>query len=208
MELAKRIKAEDPAFNPSKEVEMLRSQIEYLSELKIKSYFPKSFELLKGYAPELAKQYALEESEEITKKIQRTKAAVEKRYAQCKYDSKIPPADWLSKAMVDIIPDIKTMGGKPYGAFLAGKLLLDLGESSFVPMVDKNGKPSNYGKRESDALADETLTALISAANANHELHWETRRRMWCERIANARAQLSEMGVQGYFEKSERLLKL
>lgn len=189
---------------------MLQNQIEYLSELKINSYFPKSFELLKSYAPELAKQYALEESDEITKRIRRTKAGVEKRYAQCKYDSKIHPADWLSKAMVDIIPDIKALSDKPFGLLLAGKLFLDLGESSFVPMVDRNGVPSNYGKRDSDALADEALIALLSFVDAIQfdGLSWLARRKDWCQRIANGRAQLSEMGVHGYFENSELFLKL
>lgn len=82
--------------------------------------------------------------------------------------------------MAEIIPDVKefTSGKCPIAA---GKLFLDLGESSFVQMVHS----SDYGKRESDALADEALVALFSSASANqttyNELPWETRRREWCE---------------------------
>ncbi|CAG8982388.1 hypothetical protein HYALB_00007510 [Hymenoscyphus albidus] len=113
--------------------------------------------------------------------------------------------------MVEIIPEIKALGKKQHGECLAGELLLYLGIHSFVPMFDKDGNPCNYGKRDSDAPADEALVELITAVNDSeniyHDIPWETKKADWLQTILSGKTQLSTMGVDGYFEKSECLLR-
>lgn len=61
VELAIRVKAEDPEFNSKKEVERLQDQIEYLTELKIKSCFPQVLRAPQNLCTRARANYALEE---------------------------------------------------------------------------------------------------------------------------------------------------
>jgi hypothetical protein len=49
LDLAGKKRAEDEAFRPVKAVEMLKSDIEYLAQYNIHTYFPKSFKLLASW---------------------------------------------------------------------------------------------------------------------------------------------------------------
>jgi len=187
LDIASRLKEDDQYCSPVMEVEMLQSEIDYLAEYEVKSYFPKSFRLLSTWVPKAAEAYATASYDEIKAKITKSHAAVERRFVQYKYDQKRPTSDWASNAMGGFIPQIAELSEKPGGFLLAIDLLLYLGQHSYTEFEEwqeildpigglpaqqildltKNDESfigKNFGPRPSDKLSDVLLAKLLERA--------------------------------------------
>ena len=98
-----------------------------------------------SWVPTTAKAYAKEAHNEIKANIDKTHAAVEKRYANFNYDSKRPTADWLSRDMKAFLPAIEDLSNKPEGVMSAIDLLIYLGEKSYTKMEIWENVPGSKG---------------------------------------------------------------
>lgn len=232
LELARKFKAENEEFQPVMEVEMLKSEIDYLDQHGIKDYFPKSFKLLSSWVPNGAK-YAQETHDEIKANITQTYQTAEKRYAQYKYDEKRPTSDWLSGAMEGFVPRIAELSEKPDGLMLAIDLFLYLGEHSFTKMEEWqqildpiNGRPAreyldgdaepisdtesifgtNFGPRPSDGPADTLLLKLVQKAKVDRGGVGMYKMQEHINSLRKSIKYLAKFRIDNYFRESFSLL--
>lgn len=166
LDLARKLKVADGSFGPADVVERLKEEMDYLAKYNIDTYFPKSFKLLATWVPITAKGFVSETHDNIKADIDKANAAEEKRCARYHFDSKRPPADWLSREMKTFLPAIEDLNNKPEGLLSAIDLLIYLGEKSYTKMDiwDDIPGPKNPGPRDGDAPVDQLLVGLLRRA--------------------------------------------
>jgi hypothetical protein len=165
VELATKIKEVDPTFSPVNEVSELRKRYKRLKKQAIRTFFPKSVDLMWPWLPGAATEYHDDLKKRIIKGHKETEA---KLFAQRDYKDKRATSDWLSVKMADFIPEIRRLSDIPGGLLIAFELLVMAANFSYLRDERLDAyygwgpvPPEWWGGRRFDPLADDLMVDIV-----------------------------------------------
>ena len=172
VDLATKIKEKDPSFSPLNEVNELRKRFKRLKKQAIRTFFPKSVDLMWPWLPGAAAEYHDELKKRILKGHKDTET---KLFSQRDFKDKRATSDWLSIKMAEFIPEIKRLSEIHGGLLPAFGLLVMAGNFSYLrderldPYYGWGPVPPDWwGGRRSDSMADELMVDMIQRIQDTH----------------------------------------
>lgn len=172
VEIATNIKEQDPTFSPMNEVSDIRKRFKRLKKQAIRTFFPKSIDLMWPWLPGAATEYHDDLKKRMIKGHKDTEA---KLFCNRDFKDKRATSDWLSIKMADFIPEIRRLSGIPGGLLSAFGLLVMAGNFSYLrderldPFYGWGPVPPDWwGGRRSDPLADDLMVDMIERIQQEH----------------------------------------
>jgi hypothetical protein len=172
VEIATKIKEQDSNFAPVNEVAELKRRFKKLKKQAIRTFFPKSIDLMWPWLPGAATEFYEDVKKRMTKAHKDTETKI---FSNKNLQIQRPTSDWLSNQMANIIPDIRRLSTIPGGLLTAFGLLVMAGKFSYLrddrldPFYGWGPVPPDWWSgRRSDALADDLMVELIERIQEEH----------------------------------------
>jgi hypothetical protein len=207
VEIATSIKNQDHGFAPVNEVNELKRRSKKLKKQAIRTFFPKSFDLMWPWLPGAATEYHDDLKKRITKGYKETGA---KLFANNDYKDKRATSDWFSVKMAAFIPEIGRLSEINGGLLLAFGLLVLAGNSSYLrderldPFYGWGPVPPDWwGGRRSDPLADELMIVLVERIQ-EEQSHFRPVAEI--AQLQDGAKFLSSHNIDSFFQKSLPLM--
>ncbi|RDW69300.1 hypothetical protein BP6252_08320 [Coleophoma cylindrospora] len=202
VEIAMKIKDEEPGFAPVAEVEELEKRDRRLKKVGIKTCFPKSINLMWPWLPGAAAKF----HEDIKKRIIKSYEKSEKQLHDPLSQHKRASSDWHSIRSEAFIPEIKRLNELPGGAILAFELLVLTAEHSYLrdvklgPFYGWGDKaPEWWCPRNFDLVADDLLAGIAIKVKDQNPNFRPTNELV---QLKNSHQYLAGYNIHTYFPKT------
>ena len=168
---ATKIREQDPNFAPVNEVAELKRRFKKLKKQAIRTFFPKSIELMWPWLPGAATEFHDDLKKRMIKGHTETETKI---FSNKNLQIQRPTSDWFSNLMANFIPEIRRLSGIPGGLLMAFELLVLAGNFSYLrddrldPFYGWAVPPDWWSGRKSDALADDLMVDLIQRIQEEH----------------------------------------
>jgi hypothetical protein len=172
VEIATQIKGQDPSFAPVTEVAEIKRRHKKLRKSAIRTFFPKSLDLMWPWLPGAATEF----HDDLKKKIIKSHKDTEtKLFSNRMLQNQRATSDWYSNQMSNFIPEIRRLSEIPGGLLMAFGLLVMVGNFSYLrderldPFYGWGPVPPDWWcGRKSDAMADDLMSELIQRIQEEH----------------------------------------
>ncbi|KAL3417795.1 hypothetical protein PVAG01_10805 [Phlyctema vagabunda] len=207
VEIAQKIKKNQPGFAPTVEVDELEKRDRRLRKVGIKTCFPKSIDLMWPWLPGAAAKF----HEDIKKRVLKSYEKTEKQLHDPSSQSKRASSDWHSIRSRAFLPEIKRLSELDGGGILAFELLVETGEHSYL-RDDKLGPFYGWGVkapewwclRKFDIMADDLLVEIATKVREETPGYRSTEQ---LAQLKNSHQYLVSYGVHSYFPKAIALIE-
>jgi hypothetical protein len=207
VEIVTKIKEQDPSFAPVNEVGEIKRRFRKLKKQAIRTYFPKSFDLMWPWLPGAATEYNDDLKKRMTKGHKETET---KLFSNRNLHIQRATSDWFSNLMANYIPEIRRLASIPGGLLMAFGLLVMAGNFSFLrddrldPFYGWGPAPPDWwAGRKSDSMADDLMVEIIQRLQEEHP-HFRPVGEI--SQLQDGAKFLSSHDIDSFFQKSLPLM--